>query len=63
MNRKDADTMLSAFEGAVRGGDRILATRLRAEILDAMVATTIEQNVGTIEKGANVTGVKIDRLG
>lgn len=71
MNRKEAVNLLTSYLAAVRAHDTLGHTEERWDsvfelynaVLDAMTATTIEQNVGTIEAGATVTGVKIDRLG
>ena len=62
MNRKEAARLLDLLQVAVIHGTENYEA-IRERILDAMTVTTVEQNVGTIEKGANVTGVKIDRLG
>ena len=63
MNRTQARGTLKAFELRLLAGANKDVDMIRELILDAMTATTIEQNVGTIEAGAKVVGVKIDRLG
>ena len=63
MNREEALRLLGEFEAGIKTNYTWGIDILRNRVLDAMTATTIEQNVGTVEAGAKVVGVKIDRLG
>ena len=57
-------TILSVFNrGAHCGKLTILTEDVNGVLRRLSGATLISQNVGTIEQGAHVTGVKIDRLG
>jgi phosphoribosylaminoimidazole (AIR) synthetase len=63
-SRNDRHTVLSVFNRGAHCGTLTVLTEDADEIVRRLYGgTLIKQSVGTIEQGAKVTGVKIDRLG
>lgn len=63
-DQNDRHTILAVFNRDAHCGTLTVLTEDVEEIMRRLSgATMISQSVGTIEQGAKVTGVKIERLG